>query len=103
MTELENKQKTWDNMSPEARNMVLNIDPTFTPDKLPTPVIDDDELTLLVQYISEYHDKVSKQCRERNSDGEWHCVGMIDGECYALDNIMKYIKDRQIIVKGVYQ
>lgn len=41
MTEHEIKQKMWDDMTPEARNMVLNIDPNFTPDKLPTPVIDD--------------------------------------------------------------
>lgn len=38
MTEQKRKQSAWGRMSPEAKNMVLNIDPNFTPDKLPTPV-----------------------------------------------------------------
>ena len=38
MTEQERKQRMWDNLSPEARNMVLQVDPDFTPEKFPTPV-----------------------------------------------------------------
>jgi hypothetical protein len=36
MDDQERNQQTWDRMSPEAKNMVLNIEPSFTPDKLPT-------------------------------------------------------------------
>ena len=104
MTEHERKQATWDRMSPEAKNMVLNIDPDFTPDKLPTPVIiDDDELSLLVKYISEYHERINKEYKNRYSDGEWHCITLLEGECYALDNIMKKIKELKIIVPNEVQ
>lgn len=35
MDDQERNQQTWDMMSPEAKNMAINIDPNFTPDKLP--------------------------------------------------------------------
>lgn len=38
------QERTWDRMSPEAKNMILNIDPNFTPDKLPTPVKNDSDV-----------------------------------------------------------
>lgn len=47
MDDQERNQQTWDRMSPEAKNMVLNIDPNFTPDKLPTPVNEENTDTYL--------------------------------------------------------
>lgn len=85
MTEQEQIQQRWDRMSPEAKNMVLNIDPNFTPDKLPTPVItnydyivnlDIHKLAELIYVIS---DDVCTYCfyRHTNKCNDGRCVGGI--------------------------
>ena len=90
MTEHERKQAAWDRMSPEAKSMVLNIDPNFTPDKLPTPVITNYDFLIrldinkFAEFIYVISDDVCKYCLYRHTD---KCD---DGRC--IGGIIEYLK-----------
>lgn len=58
---------------------------------------DNSKLMALVKYIFEYGEKVKQKCIDRDSDGKFHSIGMMDGESFALDNIMNKIKELEII------
>lgn len=86
MKEEDNKQQTWDNLSPEVKNMILNIDPDFTPDKLPTPVttnydfimgLDIYKLAEFIYVVSE--SDVCQYClyRHTNKCNDGRCIGGI--------------------------
>lgn len=61
--------------------------------KLPTKDTSNDKFSRLVRFITEYHDKIQDEVSELRSDGEWHTVGLLDGEDFALGKIMKKIAE----------